>query len=379
MGGIRARATSLLLTQAQYNSYQNRSVTSKMTDPSEVNEPTLADQKMLALAWFRAQREYDHWYRGGLRFCHYYLSIYPQVPVPRIKLGEVQDCGNKSVAIYFTGQQSNRQVTGSMYDFIYRRWYHGTNTDLEFNVFLARPIRLKTTARPATSNILEDTLKVHLSLCSQLHERERILDAEDAATPTEMLLTSVRKDQHQFYRIQPLFRALLMFFDHPAPWLEEGKVQLIKTGVTTGLSQPISFEDIPTEEPYDPGASMITTDFVSAIEFILSLERREIAAGCVDYDGTTMDKFLGDSDLLAQSIGYESSTIPGPTSSWVTEEEMETWISQQNRKKRTTKYKTTMDYLFCQAVAIDARSSGKYDPPSDPGSSERSKGESDNI
>lgn len=91
-----------------------------------------------------------------------------------------------------------------------------------------------------------------------------------------------------------------MFFDYPAPWLEEGKVQLIKTGLTAGLSQPITFEGIPTEEPYDPSTNTITTDFATAIEFVLALERREIAAGCVNYDTTAIDKFLGDTDRLAR-------------------------------------------------------------------------------
>ncbi|RDI80076.1 T-complex protein 1 subunit delta [Venturia inaequalis] len=47
-----------------------------------------------------------------------------------------------------------------------------------------------------------------------------------------------------------------------------------------------------------------------------------------------MDTFLGDSAQLAQGIGYPSSTVPGPTSSWVTEEDMDAYISQENQKKK---------------------------------------------
>lgn len=138
----------------------------------------------------------------GLRFCHHYLCIDPYAPLPRIPLGAVQDCGNKSIAIYCTGESfDRRQVVGSMYDLIYRRCYQGTKMYTELSIFLARPIRLQTRARPATSNILKDTLKTHHLLCTQLDVREGVLDAEDAATPKEMLLTSVRQDQHQFYRI----------------------------------------------------------------------------------------------------------------------------------------------------------------------------------
>lgn len=48
-----------------------------------------------------------------------------------------------------------------------------------------------------------------------------------------------------------------------------------------------------------------------------------------------MDTFLGDSaQLVAQGIGYPSSTVPGPTSSWVTEEDMDAYIFQENQKKK---------------------------------------------
>lgn len=85
----------------------------KMANSSPVNEPKLPDRELLALARFRADREYQHWYRVGLRFCHYYLCINPYAPLPQIPLGAVQDCGNKSLAIYCTGETFDcRQVVG---------------------------------------------------------------------------------------------------------------------------------------------------------------------------------------------------------------------------------------------------------------------------
>lgn len=100
-------------------------------------------------------------------------------------------------------------------------------------------------------------------------------------------------------------------------------MQLIKTLITAGLSQPITFEGIPTEEPYGPSTNTITTDLATAIDFVLALERRENAAGCVNYDTTAIDKLLGNTDRLAQHLGYPSATVPGPSSSWLTEKNME--------------------------------------------------------
>jgi hypothetical protein len=189
-----------------------------------------------------------------------------------------------------------------------------------------------TSARPATSNILQNTLAIHQSLCIQLSEREQILDTEDATTEPETTL--VQKAQHEYHRIQPLSRAPLIFSDHPSPWLEEGKVQLIRTEVKTGLSQPINFESIPTEEPYDPEANVITMDFATAIDFVIALEWREMEAGCVDYDGTVLGKFFSDINKSAQGRRYTSDPIKGPSTSWVTKDDMATYYAQ--KKTRST-------------------------------------------
>ncbi|KAI1746946.1 hypothetical protein F4782DRAFT_552853 [Xylaria castorea] len=92
------------------------------------------------------------------------------------------------------------------------------------------------------------------------------------------------------YTIQPLFQALFMALFYPqgdidSPRTPEEiravKVQLILTGITEGLSAPISFEELEAEaldQPYHPGATAITTSLDAAVRFIMRLEQREIAA-----------------------------------------------------------------------------------------------------
>jgi hypothetical protein len=116
---------------------------------------------------------------------------------------------------------------------------------------------------------------------------------------------------------------------------KKGKFQLIKTGMTTGLSQPISFESISTEEPQDPNANMITTNFATAINFIIPLIRRETEDGCADYNGTVLDEFHGDmeeTDKRAQ-WGYIGDLIKGLSTSWATDVEMERFYALKKGRK----------------------------------------------
>lgn len=65
-------------------------------------------------------------------------------------------------------------------------------------------------------------------------------------------------------------------------------MRLIKTGTEDCLSGPISFESIQGEH-FDPAASEMTTDFETAVDFLITLERREVNASCVDIDLNVLD------------------------------------------------------------------------------------------
>ncbi|KAI1300582.1 hypothetical protein F5Y03DRAFT_363818 [Xylaria venustula] len=84
--------------------------------------------------------------------------------------------------------------------------------------------------------------------------------------------------------MQPIFRAIFMalFFRQEFRYIEnvpKTKVQLVLTGITEGLSAPISFEELREEtDSYHVGATTITNTLGAAIPFLMRLEQREIAA-----------------------------------------------------------------------------------------------------
>lgn len=140
-------------------------------------------------------------------------------------------------------------------------------------------------------------------------------------------MTSIQPAQHEYIRFQPLFQALFILSRKPTPWPEHNTVQIVRTGITTGLSQPISFESIKEniQEPWDPALDVVRTDMPTAIDFVIALERRETEAGCVDYNGTVLDNFMGDPHdgtrmFTGESLGYTSGVIRGPPKSWATDE-----------------------------------------------------------
>ncbi|OTA95214.1 hypothetical protein M434DRAFT_380814 [Hypoxylon sp. CO27-5] len=90
--------------------------------------------------------------------------------------------------------------------------------------------------------------------------------------------------------IQPLYRALFIALFCPQKNIHdlrmpeeipEVEVQLVLTGITEGLSAPISLEELRDDAldgSYHPGATAIKTSLGAAVRFIMGLEQREIAA-----------------------------------------------------------------------------------------------------
>ncbi|KAI0970643.1 hypothetical protein F4678DRAFT_473079 [Xylaria arbuscula] len=94
--------------------------------------------------------------------------------------------------------------------------------------------------------------------------------------------------------MQPIFRAIFMtlFFPQEFLFIEDvpkTKVQLVLTGITEGLSAPISFEELQDEaDPYHVGATTIITTLGAAVPFLMRLEQREITASGAQPDVAKM-------------------------------------------------------------------------------------------
>ena len=84
------------------------------------------------------------------------------------------------------------------------------------------------------------------------------------------------------HKLQPLFRALIIIYDHSASYGAEPIVHLVGTGDTAGLSAPINFENVRTMVDMVSGAfsemhvdDINTTILSTAISFVMALELRE--------------------------------------------------------------------------------------------------------
>ncbi|KAF2431072.1 hypothetical protein EJ08DRAFT_678638 [Tothia fuscella] len=289
----------------------------------------LRDQFLLAEA--RYYRELHHLERGEYTQFPARPALENRLPLARIPLEKMQGCCNKSIPLYCTGANIDWFVCARIYHYIYPRWYRGLNSEVEFGNFVAQTISLHD-KDPRAFDKDQTVIDIHEDLCRQLREREGVLDEIDKAYQSSCTYT--QKEQHQYYKVRALFRAILILFHNVTPWPEEGMVRLVKTGVTAGLSAPITFDSIKESclGPYDPESTSVTTDFPTAINFALALEKREADAGNTHYERNVLDNFPGYSDAIDElNEGVRRSsrcgtpfstpgTIRPPSNTWTTPE-----------------------------------------------------------
>jgi hypothetical protein len=109
--------------------------------------------------------------------------------------------------------------------------------------------------------------------------------------------------QIEFYNIKPLLRALIIVInkriDEPTPSkpkiepdFAKQEVRLVRTGVTTGLTQPITFAGLSVLEEINENE--VVTTLPEAIRFVMQLDEREEAGALRERkDDTIMDHWLG--------------------------------------------------------------------------------------
>lgn len=100
----------------------------------------------------------------------------------------------------------------------------------------------------------------------------------------------------------------------------EPLVYLRRTGITSGLSAPITFENITAKviRTIDlDNENMITVTLSTAVDFIMTLESRENGAAGPQNpeDQDVLDGRMGNS-LWARHLGYTGPEIRGPSANW---------------------------------------------------------------
>ena len=109
-------------------------------------------------------------------------------------------------------------------------------------------------------------------------QKMRSLHDERSSSATER--TRIVKE-HQYCRIQPLFRALVIIINSRDYRLEDSKslgrmpVFVAHTGLEEGLSAPVTFDSLGDRVEICPG--VIKTTLETAIGIVINLEARERA------------------------------------------------------------------------------------------------------
>lgn len=260
------------------------------------------------------------------------LSLNHSLPIPQVQLEQIQDCCNKSTAIYY---MTSRQPVNVMHS-IYEQWFRGHNIDITFGRFVAKLIRLEI---PSDEQKVtgEDVIGFHKAWCEHVENSLPLCSPENAQTGTELEIfhynhhhhgtLGINQEQYMHYKLQSIFRALIIIIDsHASEKSTETIVHLVRTDMTSELSAPITLESIKPQFEQNlfsghENKNIVSTTLSAAIDFVMALDSREHAAfpenGC---DPSTVDRTLGSSISpmeRARQQGYTGPEIREPTTAWV--------------------------------------------------------------
>ncbi|KAI1733502.1 hypothetical protein F4680DRAFT_399035 [Xylaria scruposa] len=219
-----------------------------------------------------------------------------------------RNCFNITIGLYIfdDGQRFPYNRAIPLEAWLWRQWFRPYSTDIEAGRTFMKIFAAKYDIKDYKSSEaqLDDLINVHCNVCEQ-SERLRDIACLEAGPDLLPLMKgplrgphwgnlNAREAKDECWRhtllIQPLFRAMFMVLMRPdtimptprgIKWIADIPVRLILTGITEGLSAPISFEEIREYSkgtPYKPGDQTITTTLDVATKFILRLEQREIDA-----------------------------------------------------------------------------------------------------
>jgi hypothetical protein len=217
------------------------------------------------------------------------LELDPQLPLPSpekdpsrapwlLSIEHLQDVCNKTMAIYSTYTQYTSE---KLYKFLFDQWVlsHGGDVhkvDLEFARFFAKLICIRFQNGPATK---QELLPIHQALCEASTAAkhagfEKEVDEQYKLDSNEHFLAG---HQTEFYNIKPLYKALFMVIEKQIPENETNfelqKVRLVRTGYTTGLIYPITFEGLDILEKINEDE--VVTTLPKAYRFVMDLDQME--------------------------------------------------------------------------------------------------------
>ena len=300
-----------------------------MPRPKRTNEEILHN--------LRYSQEYTH------RRCREYFSAFapliltPSLPNPPVLLEHIQDSCNKSTAVYSISPHlephtlaysKNSTMRSEIIYTIYEQWFCGHDVDIDFGNFIAKLISIRIPSDKQAITV-EDIIDIHRAWCDHVEYTlppcsRKETEIEDHSYNDNHGPIGINQKQNEFYKLRPLFRALIIIVDDQTSQRgTERVVHLLLTKPPSELNIPISFKSIQPklDQGMFPGYNsdnLVTTTLSSAIDFIMALESRQQNTFPESRrDPSIVDERMEGSMETARSQGYTGPEIRGPSTSWV--------------------------------------------------------------
>ncbi|KAL7933130.1 hypothetical protein V8C35DRAFT_327886 [Trichoderma chlorosporum] len=258
-------------------------------------------------------------------------------------LEEADDCCNKAVPIY-----SSLTLLHTLNNYLFEKWHRPYRNEIEYVQFLAKtflPWILPSDLQPRP--LIDLAASVHRTICDRAKAARDAVGKLDPGNPQEGpdlpkrwdwydILDTIRSQQ--YFILRPLFRAIIIsiraetYLGLKAD-MSQLLVLLIRTGVEDGLSAPISFEPIAHKIHSivygSNGQVAVQLALEAAVDFVMSLESREVAAFGHQPDPVASTQELEDGGLVgsrkilreARQLGWGDEPLAGPSSRWVQDPE----------------------------------------------------------
>ncbi|KAL9580343.1 MAG: hypothetical protein Q9212_004554 [Teloschistes hypoglaucus] len=248
----------------------------------------------IILRRLRASQEYDHRRYQEYFFEFGLLALPPSSSIPQVYLEHIQDSCNKSTAIYSITPRPEPHTDAYCRDvalrieiifLIYEQWFRDHNVDIDFGNFVTKFIRIET-SNDEQHQTIENIIKIHTAWCEHVEISLPLCSRKKDSTGAEIDDPSfefhgcmgINRRQAMFYKLQPLFRALILVVDHRASSGAEKLVHLVRTNTPSKLSAPIDFDSISPKLHSDMFSghdkdNVVTTTLPVAIDFVTREER----------------------------------------------------------------------------------------------------------
>jgi hypothetical protein len=293
------------------------------------------------LHYLRGREEYEHRHHiwrdsaDSPYQCYELLATEPN-QLHQMAINEVETFCNKSAPIYIYLRRPFDSfkmclLRVAIHNYTYRRWFRPYQSEIEFKRFLTKTAVVNSVHfKTDTNSVIDHVLSIHDAIC------EQVKSAQDKARNSDKVKrhgSSSPIHNPELYILQPLFQAVAIIvmaddYDHTNRDSGQIPVLIVLTGVTTGLSAPITFEPIAHKIRSFIKDNAVQTTLETAITFLLGLENREIAAFGLRPDPMVHAKDWATISTHPRALGWEVEPLTGPSSTWVDRELYPQWSGQ---------------------------------------------------